>query len=140
MWIETQSEIEYVLDNVSPNYLAAAFDVGHLEWAGAHTPELFRKYSDRITDLHVKDIDMAIAARTRTQPGPYFDVYEEDFFLEPGRGGIDFAAILSELGDEHEGWIIVEVDRTSMTPKASAEASWGWVCNQAAADGLGVSP
>ncbi|MBP2266179.1 inosose dehydratase [Pseudarthrobacter sp. PvP004] len=126
-WIETQSEVEYVLDNTDPLLLGAAFDVGHLEWAGADATRLFRKYRDRITDLHIKDIDKRIAQRTREQPGPYFDVYEEEFFLEPGRGDIDFPTLLSELPDDYGGWIIVEVDRTSMSPKTSAEVSWEWV-------------
>lgn len=131
-WIETQYEVEYVLDNIDEAHMAAAFDIGHLEWVGADTRALLRKYRHRITDLHIKDLDLTIAARTRTTPGPYFDVYEEDFFLEPGRGGIDFPGILSGLPEHYEGWIIVEVDRTSMTPKQSAQASWRWVERQAA--------
>lgn len=130
-WIETQYEVEYVLDSIDEAHMAAAFDIGHLEWAGADTRALLRKYRHRISDLHIKDLDLTIAARTRTTPGPYFDVYEEDFFLEPGRGGVDFPGILSELDEHYEGWIIVEVDRTSMTPKQSAQESWRWVERQA---------
>lgn len=126
-WIETQSEVEYVLDSIPESTLGAGFDIGHLVWAGGDPVGLVTKYRDRVAALHVKDIDVGIAEASRATPSPYFEVMAGRFFLELGLGGIPLKPTLDALPDTFDGWVIVEVDKPSMPPLESAKTSWAWV-------------
>lgn len=126
-WIETEYEIRYVLDAIDPAVLGASLDIGHLAWAGIDPVKLLQEYRGRLVDVHVKDIDAAVAARTRVAPAPYGWGPSRGLFREPGDGDIDLTGVLAALGDDFHGWIIVEVDRTSLEPIESARRSWQWV-------------
>ncbi|GAB3397239.1 sugar phosphate isomerase/epimerase [Humibacter soli] len=126
-WIETEYEIDYVLDNVDPDILGASLDIGHLAWAGIDYRAMLRKHKSRLLDLHVKDMDLSIAAASRSHPTPYYEVADQRFFLEPGLGDIDLDGVLDDLAEGFDGWLIIEVDRASMEPFESAKFSWNWV-------------
>lgn len=125
--VETQSEIDHVLDAIDPMLLGASFDIGHLAWAGIDPAPYLARYRDRLVDLHLKDLDLTIAAASRSTPTPYYTVSDQRFFLEPGLGDIDLDACLAALGAGFAGWVIIEVDRASMDPADSARFSWTWV-------------
>lgn len=126
-WIETVEEFDYVLAAVPENTLAAGPDIGHLAWTGADVVAWMAKHAARISDVHVKDMDLSIAARSRETPSPYFEVMDERFFLELGLGDIPIIEALATLPSEFAGDIIVEVDKPSMDPVASAKVSWEWI-------------
>ncbi|MYW96413.1 TIM barrel protein [Amycolatopsis rubida] len=125
-WVETREEIEHVLAAIPESVLGAGFDLGHLFWAGADVRGMLREHRDRIAALHLKDLDVDRVRRLRAEPGPYTRS-TDDLFLEPGLGGVPLLEYLGELPDAFGGWIVVEVDRPSMEPLASARASWKWV-------------
>lgn len=126
-WIETEDEYEYVLDAVSPSLLAAGPDLGHLAWAGTDVVAWVAAHAGRISDLHVKDMDLALATRAREARTPYFDVMAQRFFLEPGLGDVPIREALAELPDDFGGTVLIEVDKPSMEPFESAKTSWAWI-------------
>lgn len=126
-WIETEDEYEYVLDTVSPSLLAAGPDLGHLAWTGVEVVDWVARHADRISDLHIKDMDLQLAAAARETPTPYFDVMAQRFFLEPGLGDVPLREALAELPADFGGTVLIEVDKPSMEPFASARRSWAWV-------------
>lgn len=126
-WIETEAEFDYVLNAIPESVLAAGPDIGHLAWAGVDTVAWMAKNAQRVADVHVKDMDLSIAAESRATPTPYFDVMAKRFFLELGLGDIPIVDTLAQLADDFDGDIIVEVDKPSMEPFESARVSWAWV-------------
>ena len=124
-WIETEDEIDQTLAAIPA--LGASFDVGHLEWAGMDAAAIIARYSDRLVDLHVKDLDMAVVASSRATPTPYRTATDAGLFLEPGLGHLDLDRMLAALPTDFDGWIIIEVDRASMDPFASALVSAEWM-------------
>lgn len=126
-WIETEAEYDHVLDAVPSTILAAGPDLGHLAWTGADVVAWVARHADRISDLHIKDMDLALAAEARDKGTPYFDVMAQRFFLEPGLGDVPLQAALGALPEGFDGTILVEVDKPSMEPFASARASWAWI-------------
>ena len=126
-WIETEDEYEYVLDAVSPSLLAAGPDLGHLAWTGTDVVAWVAAHAGRISDLHVKDMDLALATRAREARTPYFDVMAQRFFLEPGLGDVPIREALAELPDDFGGTVLIEVDKPSMEPFESAKTSWAWI-------------
>jgi sugar phosphate isomerase/epimerase len=126
-WIETEAEIEHVLGQVGADLLGASFDVGHLAWAGIDCVSFLERYRERLVDVHVKDLDLSIAAASRVTPTPYYDVSDQRFFLEPGLGDLDLDGVVRALGEDFPGWVIIEVDRASLELFESAKVSWRWV-------------
>jgi len=124
-WVETEHEIDVVLDRVPA--LHAGFDVGHLAWAGIDPVAMVGRYADRVLDLHVKDLDLDVAARTRATPTTYQDASGQGLFRELGLGDVDLAGVLAALPGDFAGWIVVEVDRATMPPLASARQSLDWL-------------
>ncbi|RZU66522.1 2-keto-myo-inositol dehydratase [Microterricola gilva] len=126
-WVETEAEIEYVLGQVDSSLLGASFDIGHLEWAGIDSPSYLSKWSDRLMDLHIKDLNLAVARSARENPVPYNVSTNRGLFLEPGLGQIDLPGVLNALPEAFDGWVLIEVDRASMNPGESAAVSAEWM-------------
>lgn len=126
-WIETQEEVEHVLDAIPASVLGAGLDLGHLYWAGADVTDMLRRHGDRVDALHIKDLDVDRVAALRAQPRSYPESIKGAFFLELGLGGVPLLDYLRALPDTFDGWIVVEVDQPSMAPLESARTSWKWV-------------
>lgn len=126
-WIETEHEYEHVLNSIDASRLGASFDIGHLEWAGIDAKKAIAKWADRVQDLHVKDLNLDLARRSREEGLSYERATDLGLYLEPGLGQIDIVDTLSVLPDGFGGWIIIEVDRASMDPVASAKHTAAWV-------------
>ncbi len=126
-WVETEAEIEHVLASIPSDLLGASFDIGHLAWAGIDPAAMLERHADRILDLHIKDLDLSVAAASRETPTTYAAATDLGLFREPGRGDIDLEAVLAAIPPDWAGWLIVEVDRVAGDPAASAQTSWAWV-------------
>ena len=124
-WIEVEAEIDRTLAALPS--LGASFDVGHLVWAGVDPVAMLTRYADRLVDLHIKDLDLEVAAASRAEPTGYHAATDAGIFLEPGRGGIDLDGVLAALPSDFDGWVIVEVDRASLPAEESARVSREWV-------------
>jgi inosose dehydratase len=121
-WIESPEETETLLDCIGADVLLFGPDTGHLAWAGADPAEIIGRYRDRVGAVHLKDLRRGVAeGRDYRQAGA------AHLWTEPGRGDVDFAAVLRELSD-FTGWYVVEVDVADQpTPKESAAVSARWV-------------
>lgn len=125
-WIETVPEIDHVLAAIDPARLGASFDIGHLAWLGVDPAEVLLRHADRLLDLHIKDLDMGIAAASRDGAHPYHWGPSRGLFREPGHGDVDLDAILAVLPEGFDGWIVVEVDSTDLDPTESARLCATW--------------
>jgi sugar phosphate isomerase/epimerase len=126
-WIETEEEIERTLAAIPSSLLGASFDIGHLAWAGIDPVRMLERHADRLVDLHIKDLDLTVAAASRAEPTSYRSAVDRGLFREPGLGDLDLDAVLAALPDGWDGWVMIEVDRASMDPRDSADVSWAWV-------------
>jgi inosose dehydratase len=132
-WIEVEEEIDRLLEQLDADVVALGPDTGHLAWAGADPLAIARRYSDRIRAIHIKDIRLAVAERHRGDDASYRDVVRDGLWVEPGRGDLDFQAILAQLRPELCSWAIVEVDKPDLaTPEESLAASAAWARDAAA--------
>jgi inosose dehydratase len=125
-WVETVDDIDFVLGAIDPARLGASFDIGHLAWLGIDPVPVVEKYRDRILDLHIKDLDLEVARRSREEPHPYGWGPSRGLFMEPGEGDVDLDGVIDALPDGFGGWIIIEVDRTAIDPLDSARVCRDW--------------
>ncbi|MDR1264933.1 MAG: sugar phosphate isomerase/epimerase [Propionibacteriaceae bacterium] len=112
-WIETEEEIEAVLAAIPPDVLAFGPDTGHLFWAGIDPAAIIARHSDRVGGIHLKDVHRAVADEAKRAGTAFFPLtMGQHLWTEPGRGDIDFDAVLDLVSPEqgYDGWYILEVD------------------------------
>lgn len=77
------------------------FDPSHLHWQGIDPVEFLRRFPDRIYHVHVKDAALTLNGRAGLLTGywPSGDPRRGFQFRSPGRGGIDWEAIIRGLNE-----------------------------------------
>jgi inosose dehydratase len=126
-WAETEEETRFILDTVDASVLGFGPDMGHLAWAGADAVQLVRDYADRVASVHIKDLDLGIAAQAKLDGWDYRKTVLAGLWSEPGHGNADVDAFVGALPDEFDGWLIIEVDRGAQeTPEESVRKCGEW--------------
>jgi inosose dehydratase len=101
--VETPEQIERVLSRSSINFCP---DTGHLQAAGGDPVELVRTYRERISYVHIKDIDASGG------------------FVPLGEGVLDVRGVMDVLHETgYDGWVTVETDGWPGDPTAGARTS-----------------
>lgn len=109
--VEVEEEVRGVLDATAGGALWFGPDTGHLRWPGAVPEKLIADYADRVLNIHLKDVDAAAVEGARERDEDYAAAtHDSKIWMEPGRGTIDFDAVLAALPPAFDGWFIIEVD------------------------------
>jgi inosose dehydratase len=110
-FVETPEEVDRLLEMTDPDLVGLCLDTGHYAYGGGDPLDCVRRHGPRVTYLHLKDLDAAIAARARTEAWNYFTAVAAGLFCELGQGSVDFPTLLRAVADDHfEGWAVVEQD------------------------------
>ncbi|MCB1502599.1 MAG: TIM barrel protein [Bauldia sp.] len=110
-FIDFEPELERLLDEIDPGLLKIAFDTGHHSYAGFDPVAFMRRHIDRISYVHLKDIDPAVKARVVADRVGFYDACGQGIFCNLGKGDVDFVAVRQVLLDNgFEGWCTVEQD------------------------------
>ena len=126
--------IDRLLAATDPEFVGLAIDTAELAVAGIDPVELFRRHTDRVHHIQLKNArDIVDDVEAVTPHAEHFVRTEggqrriERWFFEPtDEGGlIDFEAFAQAVADsDYAGWIVVESDQ-SPRPAESAMVS-GW--------------
>jgi inosose dehydratase len=106
--IEGPEEIDRVLVRSSVDL---CLDTGHLVIGGSDPVQLARTAAHRVSHVHLKDVDGAIAQRVLEGALTYSDGVREGLYRPLGAGSVDiaeFVAVLERAG--YEGWYVLEQD------------------------------
>lgn len=129
-YIETESEIEQLLDRTDPALLGLCLDTGHIAYGGGDPVSIAERHERRILHVHAKDVDPTILARVREAGLGYFDAASAGIFVPAGDGMVDFAGVFKALDlARSDRWVIVEQDvrlgigAVTQDPVANARAS-----------------
>lgn len=113
-WIaETMEQTERLLADTDPEVMSAMLDCGHAtkDFVGHSAAEYFRRNHERIRYVEFKD----------WRP-------ETDLNTEVGRGQCDWPAVAQALREfDYRGWIVVEQNFTTRTPKEAASESYHFI-------------
>ncbi|MCT9929678.1 sugar phosphate isomerase/epimerase [Planotetraspora sp. A-T 1434] len=102
--VETAADVEKLLELTD---VGICLDTGHLWLAGGDPVAALRAWSDRVTQVHIKDASRTVLA----QGGDLTTAVANGCFPALGQGEVDiagFADALREVG--YEGWIVIEQD------------------------------
>lgn len=107
-----EAEIDYLMQNTSPELISLLLDTGHAALAGIDSLNLIKKYGHRIRYVHLKDIRHSIFETVLPQEINFMDAVRAGIFTVPGDGDIDFISILKGLEQmNYQGWLIVEAEQ-----------------------------
>lgn len=116
--IQTQAEIERLLDGTDSRYVNLCLDTGHVAYGGGDPIDLIRRYGERVGYVHIKQIDPDVLARVRADEVGFGEAVRRGVCVEPPAGvpnPADVVAALADLGAEL--FVIVEQDLYPCAPE-----------------------
>src|SRR5215472_660852 len=132
--IETEPEIDTIMEMTDPRYVFFCPDSAHLTGAEIDVPLIIRRYGERIRYMHIKDLRAGVIEERRGQRTGVQVVSGTErlpIFCELGRGIIDYAPIMDALQDvSYNSWITVEIDVSLTTPKESLAICRDYLLNK----------
>jgi inosose dehydratase len=116
---ETETEICALLDQLGPDVIGIGPDTGHLRWAGIDPGPFIGRYADRVGAIHLKDcFPDHLDTATELDYGELGA--SRRLWCEPGRGVVDFAAVLAAMPDDYDGDFMIEIDVPSVDSYAES--------------------
>jgi sugar phosphate isomerase/epimerase len=106
------------------------FDPSHLIWQGVDPAKFIRKFPDRIYHVHVKDALVTLDGSSGILASHlnFGDPRRGWDFRSPGRGGVDFEAIIRALNDiGYDGPLSVEWEDSGMERERGAREACEFV-------------
>lgn len=103
--------------------VALCLDTGHVAVGGGDPVAVARGWPRRIGHVHLKDVELGLAARVRDGELGYREAVAAGMYRPLGEGDVDIAAVVSALeGARFEGWYVYEQD-TVLASEEEAEAA-----------------
>ena len=121
-YIETPDEVERLTASIDAAALPLCLDVGHYTVGGGDPVAALRRYGERVTHVHLKDVDREVLAGLRDGTvGGFGAAIRLRLYTELGAGVLDLDAILGVLAERaYAGWLMIEQDSGWPPPAESA--------------------
>lgn len=121
-FVETPDETDRLLAETDPALVPLCLDVGHWLVGGGDPVTALRRYGERVTHMHLKDVDPAVLARLRNGEVTDFGAsVGARLFTELGAGVLDLEGCLAVLAERrYTGWLMVEQDSSWGPPSEAA--------------------
>lgn len=127
--VESAADIERFMAMAGP-HTRLLLDTGHAFFGGAAPAELARKYMDRVTHIHAKNIRPGIMEEVRTQGLSFLEGVRRGVFTVPGdeEGCVDFPPVL-KIAAEHgySGWLVIEAEQDSLVREPFTYQNMGYL-------------
>ena len=106
--VERRAHVDRVL---AESDIELCLDTGHLLVGGADPVEVARAADGRVSHVHVKDVDAALAGRVRSGELGYRDAVVRGLYRPLGEGDVDVAGVVGLLrAAGYGGWYVLEQD------------------------------
>jgi len=121
-FVETPAEVERLAAAIDGDTLPFCLDVGHYLVGGGDPIAALRQFGERISHVHLKDVDPGVLERLRRREiGSFGGAVRERLFTELGSGALDLGGVLAILAErDYRGWLMVEQDSGWAPPAESA--------------------
>lgn len=112
--VQSKADIDAFMAATGPS-VHLLLDTGHATWGGADPADLARRYRDRISHFHAKDVRPDIKAKSEAEDWSFLDSIlgmgdELGVYTVPGDGMVDYAGVFRELPG-YSGWVVVEAEQ-----------------------------
>jgi inosose dehydratase len=106
--VERAEEVERLLDASAAGW---CLDPGHLLIGGFDPLDFARRHGDRVAHVHLKDVDLAVAARLNDGGLTLMEAVQAGLFRPLGDGDAQIAALVRQLvAGGYDGWAVLEQD------------------------------
>ena len=99
---------------------------------GSDYGEILRRFGDRVTHIHLKDVRPDILDWARKNDATFNSAVREGLFTVPGDGSVDFSEIGKFVRSSgYSGWVVVEAeqDPAKAEPRMHTEKAYQYVKN-----------
>jgi len=107
--VQSEADIDAFMSATGPS-VHLLLDTGHATWGGADPVALARRYKDRISHVHTKDVRRSVMERSLKEDWSFLDSVVQGVYTVPGDGMVDFVAVFRELPG-YQGWVVVEAEQ-----------------------------
>ncbi len=107
--VQSEADIDAMMAATGPSF-HLLLDTGHATWGGADPAKLARRYYDRISHFHGKDVRKTVMERSIAEDWSFLHSVVEGIYTVPGDGSVDFVGVMRELPG-YSGWMIVEAEQ-----------------------------
>ena len=121
-FVETPTEVDRLAAALDPALIGICLDVGHYTLGGGDPVKALRDFGDRVTHIHLKDVDPVVLDGLRSGRVRGFSAaVRARLFTELGAGVLDLDGVLAVAAErDYDGWLMVEQDSTWGPPSESA--------------------
>jgi inosose dehydratase len=115
--VDTQERIERFLTDTDPRFVNLCLDTGHVAYCDGDNVELVQRYPDRITYVHLKQVDPRVRAHVRAENIPLSEAVRLGVMCEPPYGDPEMPPFLAALaGLDRDVFTVVEQDLYPVEP------------------------
>jgi inosose dehydratase len=116
--VDTQPRIERFLTDTDPRYVNLCLDTGHIAYCEGDNVEIVRRFPDRITYVHLKQVDPVVRERALAEKLPLSEAVKLGVMVEPPYGDPAMPPLLDALaGLGREIFCVIEQDLYPVEPE-----------------------
>ncbi|MFC9683897.1 TIM barrel protein [Streptomyces sp. NPDC056948] len=116
--IQTQPEIERLLNESDSRYTNLCLDTGHVAYSGGDNLDLIRRFGERVGYVHIKQMDPQILAQVAAEDLSFGEAVKRGVCVSPPAGVPNPVDVVGELaGLDAELFVIVEQDLYPCAPE-----------------------
>ncbi|MFE9029391.1 TIM barrel protein [Streptomyces iakyrus] len=116
--IQTQAEIERLLNGTDSRYTNLCLDTGHVAYGGGDNLDLIRRFGERVGYVHIKQMDPQILAQVAAEDLSFGEAVRRGVCVSPPAGVPRPADVVAELARlDAELFVIVEQDLYPCAPE-----------------------
>lgn len=116
--VQTQAEIERLLNESDSRYTNLCLDTGHVAYGGGDNLDLIRRLGERVGYVHIKQMDPEILAQVAAEDLSFGEAVKRGVCVSPPAGVPKPADVVAELARlDAELFVIVEQDLYPCAPE-----------------------
>jgi len=115
--VDTQDRVERFLTDTDPQYVSLCLDTGHISYCGGDNIQIIERFPDRITYVHLKQVDPAVRERVRRENISLAEAVPLGVMVEPPYGEPEMPPLLDALGRlDRDMFCVIEQDLYPVEP------------------------
>ncbi len=120
--VDTQNFIEKFLDDTDPETVSLCLDTGHVSYCSGDNGEIISRNPDRISYIHLKQVDPGIAAKAREDHVGFYEAVQRGAMVEPPLGVPTMEPLLADLAALNRDLrLIIEQDMYPAPPGSAKQ-------------------
>ena len=115
--VDTQERIERFLEDTDAELVNLCLDTGHVSYCGGDNVEIIRRFPERITYVHLKQVEPEVRERVRRENLSLAEAVPLGVMCEPPFGEPDMPELLAALAElDRDIFAVIEQDLYPVEP------------------------